>query len=150
MPGVDCVILDRMCKVVHQIERTPSLKKIWKQVKHKSCDVWHGWSHKDGCPCSPWQHDSLWERLEAVNSSRSEQTFSWFRGYTPTFNNMSPNTQRFYVHYFAKRHNFLMVADDDSHLSPFPAPRREKPHKKGQGGYQCSRKVQKTHLKRSR
>ncbi|CAE8688578.1 unnamed protein product, partial [Polarella glacialis] len=140
LPGyrnVDLLLYDRMCKCVDEIQRTPALQNLLRQVKFKSVDKWHGWCHSDGCKCSPWNHERLWRRLGDVNSSVAEQVFSWFRNYTTTLNTMSPVTHRFYVLYYAKLHNVLMLNGDTDHLPPRPWNKNES----GPVSYTCKTKV---------
>lgn len=112
-------IYDRMCRVLPEIKRTVNLKKAFQKMTVKTTDKMHGFHHSDDCPCSPWNHDRLWNALDELNSAISEQVFSWFRNYTTTFNTMSPTHQRFYTLYYAKRHNIQVITGDVEHLNAY-------------------------------
>ena len=59
------------------------------------------------------------KRVKDVNTSVSEQVFSWFRGYARTFSEMKSLRQRFLVLYYSVRHNALIDAGKTSHLNGF-------------------------------
>ena len=67
----------------------------------------------------------------------AEQCFSWFRGYSRIFNEMSPSRHRFFVLYFVAKHNSLLSAGDTDHLGPQAAV-SSKIHKKPSGHYPCA------------
>jgi len=114
---IDCVVYDRACSLLSAAERTEDLN----QVRYWAVDKFHAKGHCDSCKCSPYNHLRLSRRLSNVNTSISEQIFSWFRGYASTMNTMNARTHRFYVLVYAKRHNELVIQNEAFHLNPHSA-----------------------------
>lgn len=148
-PKITCCLYDRACSVLKKANARPSLKKIQLCV-----DKFHAKGHCAACRCSPLNHPSLARRVAKINTSISEQIFSWFRNYSATFNSMSPDVQRFYVVAYARRHNAMQAAGDIQHLNQFSA-HKQAMKKAGawkrpsSSQYGCNpAKVQKKHLKR--
>jgi hypothetical protein len=85
-------------------------------------------------------------RLKGVNTSVSEQVFSWFRGYAVTLNNMTPSRHCFAILYYCRRHNVMVDKKDLSHCNPFASkkPSYVKPKPKP---YSCTKKVSKPAMK---
>ena len=75
--------------------------------------------HKKGCSANPFTHRRLMERVKNMNTSVAEQTFSWFRGYVRSMNELRPIRQQFLVLLYAKMHNELMSKGEKSHLNPY-------------------------------
>ena len=115
--NVIAIIYDRMCSCL------PGVQKIseFKQVKYWIVDKFHAKGHVNSCPCSPLHVHCLKLRVKHVNASISEQVFSWFRGYSHTFNSMARKAQRFYVHLFAKKHNSMIRSGLPNYLNKFAA-----------------------------
>ena len=92
-PNCDCFIHDRNCSFLQQAQREKGLE----QIKFYPTDRWHGSKHRHACPCAPRGNNRLHRRAMGLNTSISEQTFSWFRNYTRTMNTMFFTTHMFYV-----------------------------------------------------
>ena len=133
------VQLDRMCQADRTILKSRELLRLFCHVKHLVVDKYHAQGHADSCSCNPWVHDDLWDAQEEFNTSISEQVFSWFRGYTKLLNTMFPNTHRFYVFYYAKLHNFLVMSGDVEHLNEHKVQRP--PKTKASRSYNCTTRL---------
>ena len=59
-------------------------------------------------------------------TSISEGTFSWFRHYARTVNEMSWNTHRFLVHLYVLLHNEMILKGKTGHLNKYSKPPVEK------------------------
>ena len=101
----------------------------------------HAKTHVASCPNSPLTILRLKRRLKGVNTQVCEQTFSWFRGYTRSFNGLRPLRHHFAVLYFAKKHNELVDKNDTAHLNEF-SPSNQARKKKIP--YPCMKKVKPT------
>ena len=106
--NVDCVCYDRNCSFCVKAKN----KGVYKNVKTWAIDTWHAKKHCKNCACSPENHLSIKRRLRGVNTSVCEQTFSWFRNYARTMNELRPLRHRFLVLFYAKRHNELVAQKD--------------------------------------
>ena len=93
--------------------------KSFNRIKTWCVDRFHAGGHSDNCPCAPLVHRRLERRLEGVNTSVAEQTFSWFRSYASIFSTMSPVVHRFMVLIFAHRRNNLIRTRAATHLNEF-------------------------------
>lgn len=102
----------------------------FKHVKYWIVDKFHAKGHVNSCPCSPHHIHCLKLRVKHVNASISEQVFSWFRGYSHTFNSMARKAQRFYVHLFAKKHNSMIRSGLPNYLNKFAAEKKTRIIKK--------------------
>ena len=58
-------------------------------------------------------------RIENVNTSKSEQTFAWFRKYAASFNEMRGNRHHFLVLLYCKKHNECLDAKCADYLNPY-------------------------------
>ena len=114
---IDCVVYDRACSLLSSAQRMEDLN----QIRYWAVDKFHAKGHCDSCKCSPYNHPRLSRRLSNVNTSISEQIFSWFRGYANTMNTMNARTHRFYVLVYSKRHNELVIQNEAFHLNPHSA-----------------------------
>lgn len=145
---VNCALYDRACSVLKKASARKSLSKI----RFWCVDKFHARGHCAKCKCSPAVHAHLAKRVKNVNTSISEQTFAWFRGYASSFNSMNADVQRFYVLSYARRHNVMLRKDDAAHLNPWSAHKQamkkagvwKKPASKAYG---C-KPVRKDHLKK--
>ena len=80
-------------------------------------------------------------RLRHVNTSRSEQVFSWFRGYARSFNSLRPNRHKLLVLYYSRLHNAMIEAGDAHHLNAYSPQGRGKSAKcVAKKGYACAMK----------
>ena len=59
------------------------------------------------------------ERIKNLNTSIAEQTFSWFRGYARSLNELRPTRHQFLVLLYSKIHNALIAEGETSHLGPY-------------------------------
>ena len=114
---VDCMILDRACKVQPQASR----EKLCPSIKYWVVDKFHAnkdpnKGHSPDCHCNPYTVARLGKRVKFVNTSRAESVFSWFRGYARTFNEMRKERHSFIVLYYVRLHNELLSKGDASHL----------------------------------
>ena len=116
-PKVDCVLYDRACSILKKASSSTSLKSI----KYWCVDKFHAKGHCGRCKCSPLVVPRIDRRLKKVNTSIAEQVFSWFRGYSATFNSMSADHQRFYVKAYSRRHNHMQKLKDLHDLNPWSA-----------------------------
>ena len=112
---LDAVLHDRNCSLMTECERT----KEFPQIKYWIIDKWHGAKHKRSCKCRPQSHPRLARRIKGINTSVSEQVFSWFRNYSRTMNEMRSDRHRLFVLHYCKMHNELIRAGDRSHLNEF-------------------------------
>lgn len=90
-----------------------------------------------------------------MNTSISEQVFSWFRGHATTLNTSLPSTHRFLVLVYAKRHNKLILDGQATYLNPHAAHKTMQKagilHKPASHAYVCKKpavKVMRTITKR--
>ena len=115
---VDCIIYDRNCSFANNVKD----KDPFKKVKYWPIDKWHGYRHTSGCKHSPKNVARYRKRLAKVNCSVCEQTFSWFRNYARTMNEMRPARQEFLIMLYVKWHNELIASGETSHLSGLCSP----------------------------
>eukprot|EP00438_Fugacium_kawagutii_P010367 Skav231997 [mRNA] locus=scaffold719:439782:442514:+ [translate_table: standard] len=140
-PNVNAVVYDRACSILSAATKETRLKPI----RYWAVDKFHAKGHVGKCPCHPEKILRLKRRLKSVNTSMSEQTFSWFRGYANTFNNMAPQTQRFYVLAYGRRHNIMVSNNDVEHLNQYAAAKKTSQRCKilkrpGSKAYKCAPK----------
>lgn len=83
-PKVDLLIFDRCCHYKPSAINDPDLS----QIKCFPLDTFHAYRHKGTCPCSPLTQKSLNQGVDYINTSVTEQTFSWFSGYANVLNHM--------------------------------------------------------------
>lgn len=130
----DAFVIDRSCKFQKESESRPNLK----QLKYYIIDKCHAKKgHNKKCKCPPYNHAPPKKRLKGVNNSICEQTFSWFRGYASTLNELHAQRHRFIVLYFASKHNKLVDAGDLKHLNAYTVNKTRK--RKATKGYHCNK-----------
>ena len=134
-PRLDCFIYDRNCKFEAEGRATVSLK----QIKVYPIDKWHAYKHDESCQCSHLNVPSHKRRLKNINTSIAEQSFSWFRGYAKSFNELRPIRHRFLVLYFSAKHNALCDAKDMGHLNA-NKPSKKRGYVKQSKGYACRKR----------
>ena len=141
---IDCnsFIHDRNCSTEPQLKKDPALK----QIKFYAIDKFHAKKHKDTCLCNPHVVTRLKRRLARVNTSVSEQVFSWFRGYSRTLNEMKASRHHFLVLYYCAKHNKHIDAGSAKYLNAYSHLNRSK--QKQSTPYSCSMKVKKRIPKR--
>ena len=88
----------------------------------------------------------LKRRVAKVNTSVSEQVFSWFRGYSRTLNEMKACRHHFLVLYYCAKHNEHIDAGTAKYLNAYSHLNRSK--QKQSTSYSCSMKVKKHSVKR--
>jgi hypothetical protein len=131
-PNVDCIVYDRNCSFAPSRCSNPCFVK----VKHWPVDKFHGARHTSKCKYSTQNVPKYARRLKGINTSIAEQTFSWFRNYARTMNEMRPARQKFLILYYVKMHNELVAAGTKEHLGGGSlVPRRHKT-----GHYACAPK----------
>ena len=111
---VNCLVYDRMCKLMQAAAKMDEFKNI----KSWSIDKFHAQKHKAGCKCNPLRVRKLTVRLAKMNTNVCEQTFAWFRRYNTTVNHMQPLRRRFMVLNYLARHNKCVLDGNTSYLSP--------------------------------
>ena len=116
-PFANCFIYDMACKILKDMKARRS--HLWK-IKTYATDKFHGSGHKANCLASPYDIPALMKRLRWVNAVIAEQTFSWFRGYARSMNELKPARRQFIVPLYAEMHNELSGKGDTSHLNPYP------------------------------
>ena len=131
-PMCDCLIHDRNCS----FENAAKAEEELKGIKYFPIDRFHGMKHCPTCKNSPQNVPRLERRLKGVNTSVSEQVFSWFRNYARILNEMKPKIHEFLVLYFCKLHNAVVKADGTKHLNPYSACNK----KKNSTSYPCTLK----------
>ena len=129
-PKVDCIVYDRNCSLAPSGSDLPKFAG----VKFWPVDKWHGARHTDGCRYSPQNVPKYAKRLKHVNTSVCAQTFSWFRNYARSMNEMKPLKQGFLILLYVKEHNKLMASGTTHHISSV-LPRKQK-----KGHYACAKK----------
>ena len=115
-PFVDCFIYDRACKVKKDVV---ARKKKLSKIRTYTTDKFHGSRHKPDCEANPYAHSRLMHRIRNLNTSIAEQTFSWFRGYARSLNELKPMRHQFVVLLYARMHNDLISKGDTTHLNPY-------------------------------
>ena len=133
-PKCDCLIHDRNCSFEGAAKKVKELK----QLKYFPIDKWHGTKHCKECKNHPDHVRRLKMRLRGVNTSVSEQVFSWFKMYARIFNEMTPSTHRFFVLYFCRLHNACVQDGDAEYLNAFSS--KNKVVKKRPSSYACAPK----------
>ena len=131
-PKANTFIYDRNCAYAPSASKRPALK----QLKFYAIDRMHGAKHNKRCKHAPQNSKRLRRRLNGVNTSASEQVFSWFRGYASTVNEMRELRHRFLVLYYAKRHNEQVARGDTEHLNAHSAASKKK---RAIRGYPCKK-----------
>ena len=71
-----------------------------------------------------------------MNTVAAEQTFSWFRGYARSMNELRAERHQFLVPLYAKEHSKLLAVGDTEHLNPHTRSglRRSEPYDCSDGG----------------
>ena len=132
-PNVNVFVMDRVCGFKKTAEENPALA----QIKYYSVDWLHAKGHIDDCPCNPYFIGRLSRRLGSMNTSVCEQTFSWFRKYAHSLNQMRPLRHHFMVLQFCARHNELVDRGDMGHLNPQA---NANASRRSNGSYPCSKR----------
>ena len=96
----------------------PETEKVSK-IKTFTTDKFHGARHSAKCPCNPFVHKRLMRRIEGLNTVVAEQTFSWFRNYARTFDDLGRKRHHFLVYLYSSIHNELMESRLTSHLNTY-------------------------------
>ena len=115
-PFVDCFIYDRAFKVSKDVA---ARKKKLAKIRTYTTDKFHGPRHKTNCAANPFVHSRLMRRIRNLNTSIAEQTFSWFRWYARSLNELKPLRHQFIVLLYAKMHSELISKGDTTHLNPY-------------------------------
>ena len=113
--NMDAVIHDRNCSLSPQCQR----ESRFPQIKYWPIDSWHGVKHKGTCVCKPFGRNRLARRIKGVNTSISEQVFSWFRHYARTINEMRQDRHVLHVLHYCKMHNGMVESGRAKHLNEF-------------------------------
>ncbi|CAK0879999.1 unnamed protein product [Prorocentrum cordatum] len=132
-PKVNCFICDGACPVMP----SAMLDKQFDHVKYWIVDKLRAQKHAAFCACNPLHIHRLKLRVSGVNTQVTEQCFSWFRGYSRIFNEMSPSRRRFLVLYFVAKNNSMLSAGDADHLGHLAAIFSNM-HRKPSGHYPCA------------
>ena len=119
-PKLDCFIHDRACGFEKYGRKLVQLK----QIIYYSLDRFHGRMHKNSCKNKIQNNKVLEKRLNGINTSISEQIFSWFKRYAKTFNNLSTTRHHFLVLYFSHIHNVISSIGQLHHLNAFSTRRK--------------------------
>ena len=138
----DCFIHDRACSTQPQLEKDVALK----QIKYYTCDKFHSFRHKKTCKCNPHYVLRLKRRVAKVNTSVSEQVFSWFRGYSRVLNEMKACRHHFLVLYYCAQHNKHIEAGTAKYLNAYSHLNKSK--QKQSRSYSCTMKVKKYTMKK--
>jgi hypothetical protein len=135
--SVDAIIHDRCCSLMPDC----TSNGLFAQIRFWSIDKWHGAKHKVTCKCRPQSNRRLARRLRGMNTSVSEQVFSWFRNYARTMNELRPDRHRLLVLHYCKLHNHMIRTGDRSHLNQYSVLQRTakaaKKLLKRPAGYRC-------------
>ena len=121
-PYVNCFVYDRACKILKDVAKRK--KALWK-IRTYSTDKFHGSRHKENCKANPFARAELMRRIQGLNTSVAEQTFSRFRGYARITNELKQPRHRFLVPLYAKSHNATISSGDTSHLNPYSHQKRK-------------------------
>ena len=111
-PNVDCIVHDLACKLGPRCQRDD----IFPQIKTYAVDRFHATKHKETCIHSPYNNEDIAVRLKDVNTSVSEQTFSWFKNYAASTNELKTLRHKFLILVFCKKQNDLIEKNNISHL----------------------------------
>ena len=121
--NVDLFIHDLACKLAPAALN----KNLFPQIKFWSVDRFHSKKHGSSCRYSPHNIPEIEKRIEGVNTSCSEQTFSWLAKYAKFINELRPNRHKLLLLYFCKKHNELVNQNRLHHLNPFSKKIKRKP-----------------------
>ena len=99
--SVDLVTHNRACVLEPEVRR----RGLFPLVEHWGVDFWHGHKHNKKCKCNPHHVRRLKRRMQGLNTSVSEQVFSWFRGYARALNPLRARRHKFMVLRFCVMHN---------------------------------------------
>ena len=114
-PYANSFICDRACKILKDAKERR--RSLWK-IKTNATDKFRGVRRKSSFPVNPYSLPAAMRRLRGVNTVVSDQTFSWFRGYARSMNELKPERHQFLVPIYAKEHNELLARGETSHLNP--------------------------------
>ena len=142
-PNCDCFIHDRNCSFEDFAREHDELK----QLKVFPVDRLHATRHVPTCKNSPLTVRRLKTRVKGINTSVSEQVFSWFRGYARVLNSMGGLRHKFLVLVYCKRRNDLTA---ETPITPVRGGLQTRLPKSKARAYQCSpsRVVKKSVLKK--
>ncbi|CAK0856788.1 unnamed protein product [Prorocentrum cordatum] len=113
------------------------LDEQFDRVKYWIVDKLPAQKHAASCACNPLHIHRLKLRVSGVNAQVAEQCFSWFRGYSRIFNEMSPCRHRFLAPCFVAEHNSMSSAGDADHPGHLAAI-CSKMHRKPSGRRPCA------------
>jgi len=119
-PKINCIVYDRNCSFAP----TAQYRAEFSRIRYWPVDSFHGNARRAACTHTPQNNPSYRRRLRRANTSVCEQTFSCFRGYARTMNEMKAIRQHFLVLLYVRMHNDLIANGDDSHLGNLKRPRR--------------------------
>ena len=113
---------DRACRV------EPLVKKngLYKNIRHWIVYKFHAHRHKSSCTCSPLQVRRLKRRVQDLNTSIAEQTFSWFRKYARCVNDLRPKKNKLLILHYVKKHNDLSDAGNCDYITQEADPKRKR------------------------
>ena len=121
-PYVNCFVYDRACKILKDVATRK--KALW-EIRTYSADKFHGSRHKGNCKANPHARPELMRRIAGLNTSVAEKTFSWFRGYARSTNELKQPRRKFLVPLYAKFRNATIASGNTSHLNPYSHQKRK-------------------------
>ena len=122
-PFANCFSYDRAWKILLDVQKRKAAP--WK-IRTYATDKFHGWRRKKSFLANPFSSAKLMRRIEGLNTSVAEQTFSWFRGYARSTNEMKPQRRQFLAPLYAKIHNALLERGATSRLNPYSCQRAKR------------------------
>jgi hypothetical protein len=139
--SVNCIVYDRNCSFAPRKQKNQAFSK----VKYWPIDIFHGGRHTGRCKYSPKNVPKYKRRLPGVNTQVCEQTFSWFRNYARSLNELRPLRQKFLILYYARAHNGLVAKGETFHAKPLSTRKQKRGH------YDCAvpMKIMKTMKKKA-
>ena len=135
-PNMNCLVYDRACAFMPSAMNIDGLM----QIVYYIVDLFHALRHKASCKCNPRKIARLKRRIKGVNTQICEQTFSWFRTYARSFNELRLNRHKFIVLYFCTKHN----AHIDTGAADYLPSKATGSFKAKSRSYSCTKQAMKT------
>ena len=124
-PKCNLTLHDVCCKLAPEAVKSGK----YEQIKFWCIDKWHAKKHGKHCKYSPYNDTNLEKRLDGVNTSTSEQLFSWFRRYSRVLNEMRQKRHHFLILYYSKCHNDIISKGKPDYRNAYSYQNKERKRK---------------------